>query len=271
MSGAAPGIWAMGALVILLAPLTVGLAVTAVPEPGAAVQRQARWSDWLALLKRPNVLRVFATDTLMGLAIGLQGALFFFYFERAKGMTRSQAELLIIAYFLAAVAGAALWTPLAKRFGKAGGVIAAGVVVTLAQGVLVAVPAGSFALLAAAVILSGLPYSAAPFLLRAAMADIGDEERLATGQDHTGLLYALAASAAKIGAALTGGALVVLGALGFSGSDPAASSAAGETALRWIYLAGPAVLALLAALPMVGYPLTAARHAEIRKALDAQS
>jgi hypothetical protein len=40
-------------------------------------------------------------------------------------------------------------------------------------------------------VLAGLPYSAAPLLVRAMMADIGDEERLASGVDRTGLLYAI--------------------------------------------------------------------------------
>lgn len=261
----------MGMLVMALAPLTVLIAAMGVKEPPARAQRHARLSDWLRLLGRPNVLRVLAADVLMGVATGIQGALFFFYFERAKGLPRSQAELVIVHYFMAAVIGAAVWTPIARRFGKAGGVIAASVFVVIAQGILAFAPSGQFALLAAAAALSGLPYSAAPFLLRSAMADIADEERLGTGQDQTGLLYAVAAGGAKIGAALSGGALVILGLLGFSGSDPAASSAVGETGLRLMYLAGPALLAALAAIPMVGYPLTAARHAEIRRALDVQS
>ena len=41
-------------------------------------------------------------------------------------------------------------------------------------------------------VLAGLPYSAAPVLVRSMMADIGDEERLESGVDKTGLLYAIA-------------------------------------------------------------------------------
>jgi MazG family protein len=77
-------------------------------------------------------------------------------------------------------------------------------------------------------VLAGLPYSAAPLLVRSMMADLGDEERLASGVDRTGLLYAIVNGTVKLGYALAIGVFIVLAKLGF---DPKVPSAQGDTAL----------------------------------------
>ncbi|ODP38417.1 hypothetical protein BFL28_13620 [Sphingomonas turrisvirgatae] len=71
----------------------------------------------------------------------------------------------------------------------------------------------------------------------------------------------------KIGQAVSVGiAFLLLSALGF---DARASGDAGETGLLMIYVIVPVILALIATVTVFRYPLTAARHAEIRSALDA--
>jgi GPH family glycoside/pentoside/hexuronide:cation symporter len=79
----------------------------------------------------------------------------------------------------------------------------------------------------AILVLAGLPYSAAPLLVRSMMADIGDEERLASGVDRTGLLYAIVNGTVKLGYALAIGVFLLLSWLGF---DPKVPSAQGDTA-----------------------------------------
>jgi GPH family glycoside/pentoside/hexuronide:cation symporter len=114
---------------------------------------------------------------------------------------------------------------------------------------------------------AGLPYSAAPFLLRAMMADYADEERLASGANRTGLLYAILTGTVKIGTALAVSSLIVLGFLGFDAHHPAKSTAEGLMGLQVLYAIAPGIIGLLAAWTMVKYPLTEERHAEIRAQL----
>jgi Na+/melibiose symporter-like transporter len=128
-------------------------------------------------------------------------------------------------------------------------------------------PPGQFWLAVPGLILAGVPFSAGPFLLRAMMADVGDEERLATGADRTGLLYAILTGTAKIGYALSVGiTFVALDALGFK-AQTGVDAQTGVMGLQLLFAVGPSVLGLLAAWVMFHYPLDAARHAEIRQAL----
>jgi Na+/melibiose symporter-like transporter len=263
----AAGIRAMGWFIIVLLPLTIGTALLRVPEPVAPLRRdRAGLREYLGLLKRPNVLRLLCVDLLLGLAPGITGALFFFYFERVKDFDKVEAGILLLIYFLAALVCAPVWTLLARRIGKHRALTVAGIVYAIVQFGVVLLPPGDLALGAPWLVLAGLPYSAGPLLLRAMMADVGDEERLREGADRTGLLYAVLTGTAKIGFALSVGiTFVALDLLGFNAQG--GGGEAGMLGLQVLYVAAPAVLGLIAAWVMLNYPLDAARHADIRAQL----
>src|SRR5690606_3517232 len=142
---------------------------------------------------------------------------FFFFFERVKDFEKGEAGLLLLIYFLSAMICAPLWTRLSRRLGKHRALALAGVMYAVSQAAVLILPPGNFWLAAPGLFLAGMPFSAGPFLLRAMMADVGDEERLATGADRTGLLYAILAGTAKIGYALAVGiTYVALDMLGFN-------------------------------------------------------
>lgn len=265
----AMGIQAMGWFIIILLPLTIGATLTAVKEPAAPMERHsAGLREYVGLFKRSTIRRIMIADLLLGLAPGITGALFFFYFERVKDFDKGEAGILLLIYFLSALVCAPIWTRLARKIGKHKALSVAGVVYAVVQTMIVILPAGNFALAAPGLILAGLPYSAGPFLLRSMLADVGDEERLETGADRTGLLYAILAGTAKLGYALAVGiTFVALDVFGFNaqgGGDPQA----GMMGLQALFVVGPAVLGLLAAWVCFGYPLDAARHAHIQNELD---
>ena len=259
---------AMGWFIVLLAPLAVLLAVTTVGEPVAPPRHgKTGLKQYINLLSRPSVRRLLIADLLMGLAPGIAGTLFLFFFERMKNFDKTQSGVLLLIYFIAALAGAPLWPMLAKRIGKHRALAVASVVYAFVQLATVFMPAGQIALGMVVLVLAGLPYSAAQLLVRAMMADIGDEERLATGVDKTGLLYAIVTGTVKLGYALAVGVFIILGWLGF---DPKAPTAAGDAALVGLYAVAPAVLGLVVAAVMMRYPLDANRVAEIQRQLAAR-
>jgi GPH family glycoside/pentoside/hexuronide:cation symporter len=271
------GVQAQGWFIILLLVPMVALALWRVPEPlkveTAGVER-ARLSDYFNLIRRPTVIRLLLADLLMGMGPGIAGSLFFFYFERIKGFDRNTAQALLLFYFVVAIGGAPIWTRLGRRYGKAKTLIISCITYAVVQFAVVTLPAanpadklGSFLIALPFVAAAGLPYSAAPFLLRAMMADYADEERLASGANRTGLLYAILTGTVKIGTALAVSSLIVLGLLGFDAHHPANSTAAGLMGLQVLYAVAPGVIGLLAAWTMVRYPLTEERHAEIRAQL----
>lgn len=267
--GRGASVKAMGLFIVVSTPLFIGLALWKAPEPDAPANLHgATLKDYAALFANGSVRRILAIDALIGIASGVTGALFFFFFERVKGFGEMQTGILILAYFVSALGFAALWTALAKRLQKHGAVALAAALCALLQGGIVFVPAGNFPVALAGVILAGLPYSACALILRAMTADAGDEIRLAAGVDRTGLLYALLAGTSKLGYAVSVGATFpILAAAGFSATG-AGDPSRGLGALTLLYGAAPFVLAGLAIPLALGYRLDAARHAQILQALS---
>jgi Na+/melibiose symporter-like transporter len=90
---------------------------------------------------------------------------------------------------------------------------------------------------------------------------------LKTGQDRTGLLYAILTGTVKVGTALASVSLIVLGAIGFNAKDPALSTQLSMQGLEALYAFAPGIIGLMAAACMIGYPLTEEKHAEILRQL----
>ena len=270
IKGHAIGVAAMGWFIVVLTPLTVGLALWRVPEPRInSAPHHAGIKEYVALLKRPSVVRILTADFLIGVGPAVTGALFFFFFERVKGFDKGAASGLLLIYFIGGLVGAPVWSWLAFKIGKHRALALSGLVYAGMTMAALAIPQGNFPIAAALMFLIGVPYAAGAFLLRAMMADIGDEERLESGVDRTGLLYALLAGTVKIAAAVAVGATFpLLDLMGFNAASTGVDD--GLAGLAILFAAFPAVMALLASAIVFGFPLTAERHAEIRDALAAK-
>jgi Na+/melibiose symporter-like transporter len=241
-----------------------------VPEPLAAVKRErSGFAEYFKLLKRPSVARLLLVDFLVGTGPAITGALFFFYFGRAKGFEKSAASQLLLIYFVGGLVGAPIWTWLSYRLQKHRTLAISSLfyaAVTLAS---LMIPHGNFPVAALMMFMAGISYAAGAFLLRAMMADVGDEVRLDTRAERTALLYALLSGTVKVGSALAVFlTFTVLGQLGF---DPKAKAGeAGIPGLMAMFAIVPAGLAIVASAIVAGFPLHARRHAEIREALNAR-
>jgi glycoside/pentoside/hexuronide:cation symporter, GPH family len=262
------GLAAMGWFIVALTPLTFALSILRVPEPRIfTAPKRSGWREYLALAKRPTVARLLGADLLVGVGPAITGALFFFYFEQVKGFGKGAASLLLLVYFIGGLAGSPIWTWLAYKVGKHRALALAGLAYALATASITLIPIGNTLAGAAMMFLIGLPYSAGLFLLRAMMADVGDEERLESGAERTGLLYALLSGAAKISSAgAVGVTFWILDITDFDAKTVGLSD--NTTALSILFLLAPITCSLLASWIMMGYRLTSLRHAEIRRALD---
>ncbi len=258
---------AMGWFVVLLLPLAVGLAVALVPEPVAPVRKErTNITEYFKLMVRPNVARLLVVDLLVGTGPAITGALFFFFFNRAKGFEKSTASQLLLIYFIGGLVGAPVWTWMARRLGKHRTLCLSSLAYAAVTMITWVLPGRDFALGATTMFLAGLTYSAGAFLLRAMMADVGDEVRLETGAERTALLYAMLTGTVKIGSAIA--VVVTFNLLAKMGFDPKAKVGdAGVHGLMMMFTFAPASLAVLAAALVAGFPLHERRHGEIRDAL----
>ena len=261
------GILSMGVWIAALICLTVLVAVTTVREPAAASDRQStKISEYLKLMVRPTITRLLIADLLIGTAIGMNSALFFFYFGFVKHFSQLEITILLFLNLCGSLAGTPLWTYLTAKMGKHRAAAFAFSFYTFSLVVIQFTPP---VMLLSCVILfiAGLTLSAGPLLLRSMLADAGDEELLRSGVDQTGILSALFTGTNKVGLAVAPGVtFLILGMFAFSPTS-AENTGGALMALQSLYVLVPAIFGVFVALVIRNHPLTEARHAEILEGL----
>lgn len=269
-AGSFPVIHAMGLFIIILTPVTVGTTLFRVKDhtrPMAASRSGLR--EYFALLRRSATRRLIGANLLMGLATGITAATGIMFFVAAKGLTISQVGITMLAYFAFAIISAPLWTRIARRIEKHRALALGASLYVVFLIVSWLVPSGRFDLLVGATVIGGISFTATSLLPNAMLADIGDEELLDNGVEPTGLLYSMQIGIHKVGQAVAIGIVyVVLDLIGFDVAAGPGNSAASLKGVMMVYSLIPALLTAAGAMLMIRYPLTAARHAEVRAALD---
>ena len=267
--GAAPGIHAMGWFIILLAPLAALLMAARVPErQRSLIRTEVKWADVKTLARNPLMRRLLIVDVLAGVAPGITGAMFLFYFEHRLGFSARDASTLLLVYFVAGFGAAPLWMKLARAIGKHRAAAVAGVVYCTTHGALALLPAADLTDAMIGMALAGLPYAAAPFLLRAMLADVADSDRLETGLDRNGLLQAVLSTTLKIAHAAPVAVIYpVLGLIGFDPKPGAANTEDSILGMTLLFVLAPIVLMASAAAIIARWPHDEAAHARLQAAL----
>ena len=125
----ADGVRIMGWAIVIALPVTIGLAMVAVPEPvTSGGQPHGSLGAYLGLFKKPVVRKLLLSDLLLGVAPGITGSLLFFFFGQIRGYDHTQAGLFMLFYFVAGLCGAPFWAWYATRVGKDRGLAVASVV-----------------------------------------------------------------------------------------------------------------------------------------------
>jgi Na+/melibiose symporter-like transporter len=271
---AAGGVHAMGWFVILTAPLTAIWMAAEVPERDRAAGRaHAGWSEVRALARNPLLLRLIVLDVLTSAAPGVTGAMFLFYFEHRLGFDAREASLLLLIYFVAGLAAVPLWVALARRIGKHRALAASALAYALFQLTLSLLPPSlGMAGAVPAMAIVGLPYIAAPSLLRAMLNDAADVDRLETGLDRNALLQALLTSTQKISYAVPVAILYsILSLIGFNPRPGADNSEGAILGMTLLFVLVPVALMLTAAWIAVRWPLDREAHARVQEALGGRA
>ncbi|MGG7568254.1 MFS transporter [Rhodovulum sp. DZ06] len=264
--GAAGLALVFAALAVLL-PLGVAAATLVAPEPPDLSRRRLPLRGALGdVLRAPGFRRLLPAHFVNGLANGLPAALFLFYTEHVIGRPDLAGPLLAL-YFLAAVAGAPLWTRLARRYEKPAIWRAAMVYACAVFACALALGEGDAWPFAAIALLSGLALGADLALPAAMLADVAEGDAAAAGEQRTGLFFAAWSVASKAALAVSGGAaLWALDGAGFAASG--ANDARALWALALLYAGAPVALKLLAVALMRGYRLSRAAQAAARARLE---
>lgn len=261
----------MGWFCLVLLPLTALPVLRWVPDSHRPSAAAIPWRESLGLVVKNRLLwRLIGADLAWGIGSGVGGALYIFVASYAFALPQ-HASLALLFFFLAGCVGVPGWMALAYRIGKPAALQVAlvyGALVLLA--LLFLAEPGAAGTLWAFTIGFGLCYGAPATLLRSMMADVTDLDELEGGRNRAGLFFALLTTSTKVGAALAVGASFSLLELVYGFRAGAANGEAAIDGLLLIYTLGSGGGMLLAGLCLVGYSLTRARHAEIRRALESR-
>lgn len=263
---------AIGYLIIGLMPFTAAASIFFAPEKISAERPEhAKLKDYMSVFTQPSMVRLVIADLFLVLGPGTTGPIYIFFFHDAKGFPISQVSLLLIPYIGAGLFGAPFWARIAQKLGKHRTLQVACVCYAVAQTVLMAIPKALFAPTAVGMFAVGFCASAFVLLVRAMVADVGDELRLKTGKEQTGLLYALVTMTQKFGSSITVAIVFpVLAFVGYNAKDGAINTEAAIRGLETCYLFAPIVLVLVGGACFFGYKLDKDVHADIRAQLDEQ-
>ncbi|HKT85075.1 MAG TPA: MFS transporter [Novosphingobium sp.] len=260
-----------GVLVLFTAVPGLLLTLTALPDSGPPITGEpfALRTTLAAVFGNRLLLRVLAADAVVTAGQSIRTALLLFvvtiYFQKPEWA----AGLFLLQYAFGMFAGP-IWQRIGLHLGKTRGAVTAELVQAAINFGLVFLAPDRFGLMIALAVAQGLSQGSGNLMLRSMVADVADVHRAGTGEDRVGLYYSVFSVSMKLGSALAFGiALPLVAAFGF---DPksAANTPQALHALLLVFALGPALAHTAAAAIIAGFPLNAARHAEIRRQINAR-
>ncbi len=236
--------------------------------PVAAKERNTL-KDYFAVITNPSMFRLVAADLFLILGPGASAPIYLFFFREAKGFTPTDVGLLLIPYGAAGILAAPIWAKIAQRLGKHRTVQLAGLIYAVCQTILMLVPAGMFWATFASMFSVGFCAAAFIVLIRAMVADVADELRLTTGQERSGVLYALVTLTQKLGSSLAVAIIYpILDMFHYVAKPGYHNTPEAIRGLEICYVFAPIILVVIGSACLVGYKLDAKRQDEIRSALE---
>lgn len=261
----------IGWIIMAVATVAVIVPVLIAPERSTPVAAKDRTTlkDYFAVITNPSMARLVAADLFLILGPGSSAPIYLFFFHEAKGFTPADVSILLIPYGAAGILAAPVWARIAQRFGKHRTVQAAGVCYAIFQTILMLVPAKLFWPTFASMFSVGFCAAAFVVLIRAMVADVADELRLTTGQERSGVLYALVTLTQKLGSSLAVTIIYpILDMVGFVAKPGYHNTPQAIHGLVMCYVFAPIILVVVGSACLVGYKLTAQKQSEIRAALE---
>lgn len=269
----------IGQLFVVLLPITVLLAVVFVRErPPRQIERPkiGIWQRGRIIAENGPFRRLMVCYTVSVLGATMTGALSFLFVKHVI-LAEEQYPLYLLVYYLASVAGVPVWRRISDRIGKHRTYIAAILWYSFWASFIPFIPPGYFELFLVIMVFKGSAVAALLFIPYSMAADAVDIDTLQSGEERTGIYFAVWGMLRK-GAAALGGAVAfwALAALGFDAQlDPLLPVEAGGNeegarfALALLYSIIPAGFNCLAFPFLWRYPLTEEVQKELRAQIEA--
>ncbi|HEY9235531.1 MULTISPECIES: MFS transporter [Phenylobacterium] len=266
----AEGVKSMGWFILILVPIVVALTCLRTPEHiMKTAPEKFALKDYLSLITKPDLLRLFLAQMALTLGPGWMSALYLFFFKDSRGFSAEQASLLLLVYVIAGIVGAPLTARLAMRFSKHRTLMVTTTAYSLGLCMVIVLPKANVPLAVPVMFWCGFMAAGFDLMIRAMLADVADEVRLEQGQERLSLIYALNALANKIASAFAIGlTFPLLARIGYDATAGAGNTPQAIFGLEMAYIVGPIIFVMLGGACVLGWRLDADKHADIRRQLD---
>jgi GPH family glycoside/pentoside/hexuronide:cation symporter len=259
----------IGIVALCLMPLLVFPAVAYVPEKRDFVPAQMNiWAGLKIMWANRPFRRLLFAFVFSGLAIALSAPLFVLFISHVI-VDPTAAPKVVLGYYVGNLLGIPFWVWLAGKTDKhitwLGSITLMGLVfpqfIWLGEGDLLFAAFLLFVL--------GIGGGNTQVVPTSMKADVIDLDSIESGEDRAGLFFAAWSTSTKVVGALgVGISLPVLAYLGF---DPTIVNPPEQLfSLRAWFAFAPMGFYLLSAVLVIGYPITRARHAQLRAQLAAR-
>ncbi len=258
--------------VVIGLPLLLAACVAWVPDPQVDAPPEDALGSIAGLkvaARNPAFVRMVGCVLFFVSGVAIQGTLHRLVLTDVMA-DEGRFPVMILLENLATLLAVPLWLMVSKRIGKHRALMAAALWLAAWSVPLVFLREGATTALMAVVVIRGSSFASILFLANSIAADVIDVDTLETGEQRSGLFFAVWGMTIKLSLALG----VLLGTLlpALSGYDPSGEAVKVVIQARLMAMYGgvPAVLMGLGALFLWGFPITRERHAEVRAALARQ-
>jgi GPH family glycoside/pentoside/hexuronide:cation symporter len=257
---------AVGMTMLVLTPLCIGVTVWRTPEPEVEIQSQMPIMSGLKLMvgNRPFLQLVIAF-MIGSIGLNITTPLYAFFVADVLG-SEDQTIYMLSFFYLSSLFAVPFWVWLAGRIGKHRAYIGAFFLLAFAHPFYLLLGDGDFWRMLPITLATG--FAAGGFsqtLPNSMKADVIDLDALESGENRAGLFFAAWSFAQK--ATATIGAGIAMYGLSLVGYDAALGGGNGTDqlfGLRFLFSTFPSLFFLTGAAIVWKYPITEARHREIR-------
>jgi GPH family glycoside/pentoside/hexuronide:cation symporter len=263
----------VGITMLIVMPLCVLLTVSFTPEPVQKVKSVVPLLPGLKLMfKNGPFLRLIIAFMIGFVGLNITTPLYLFFVADVLG-AENEAVYMLICFYLSNIFAIPIWVKLASKFGKHKAYIGSYVTIACAHPFYLLLGVGDFWWMLPITIVTGFAAGGFSSTLPNSMkADVIDLDHLECGENRAALFFSAWSFAQKATASI-GGAIAMFGLAlwGFDASPGAVHSEEDLFGLRFLFSTLPSVFFLTGAAVVWNYPITEARHAEIRAALAARA
>lgn len=262
----------VGSTMLLIMPICTLLTVTKTPPTEVRVDTRVPIMEGLRIMwKNAAFVRLISAFTVASIGLNITTPLYAFFIAFVLGAEGKEIYMLSF-FYLSNLLSIPLWVRFASRVGKHRAYLTSLIMIACAHPFYLLLGPGEFWWMLPITIATGISAGGFSSALPNSMkADVIDVDQLESGENRAAQFFATWSFAMK-GAAALGGviAMWVLAGVGFDAVKPENNGEAELFGLRFLFSTFPSIFFLVAAAIAWKYPITEARHAQVRAALAAR-